>query len=55
MLDLAKKSSNVKEFEKLLNDYEAEFSVELTNSIYAIVTRMLPEHFKYQQQPQMVP
>jgi hypothetical protein len=46
VLDIAKKSASVAEFEKKLNDNEAEFSIELVNSIYAIVTRMLPEHFK---------
>jgi hypothetical protein len=46
ILDLAKKSQSVKEFEKILIDNEAEFSIELINNIYATVTRMLPEHFK---------
>ena len=46
ILDLAKKSQSVKEFEKILIDNEAEFSIELINNIYATVTRMLPEQFK---------
>ena len=46
ILDLAKKSQNVKEFEQRLVENEAEFSIELVNSIYATVTRMLPEQFK---------
>ena len=46
VLDLAKKSASVAQFEKLLEEYEAEFSIDLVNSIYATVTRMLPEHFK---------
>ena len=46
ILDLAKKSQNVKEFEQKLVENEAEFSIELVNTIYATVTRMLPEQFK---------
>ena len=47
VLDVAKKSSNVNDFEdKLNNEYEAEFSIDLINSIYSIVTKMLPEYFK---------
>lgn len=51
VLDIAKKSTSVIDFEKQLNDYEAEFSIELVNTIYANVTRMLPEHFKSSQKP----
>ena len=46
VLDVAKKSTSVSHFEKQLNEYEAEFSIELVNTIFAAVTRMLPEHFK---------
>lgn len=34
------------EFERKLNENEAEFSIELINNIYSIVTKMLPEYFK---------
>lgn len=34
------------EFEKKLIEYEAEFSIELVNTIFANVTKMLPEHFR---------
>ena len=30
----------------MLEEYEAEFSIELINTIYATVTRMLPEYFQ---------
>ena len=46
VLDLAKQCRSVAEFEKLLEEYEAEFSIELINTIYATVTRMLPEYFQ---------
>lgn len=46
VLHLAKQSPNVREFERLLVENQAEFSIELINSIYATVTRMLPEYFK---------
>jgi hypothetical protein len=38
----------VGEFERKLNEFDADFSIELINSIYANVTRMLPEYFKQQ-------
>ena len=46
VLDVAKKSKNVSHFEQQLIEYEAEFSIELVNTIFATITRMLPEHFK---------
>lgn len=46
ILDIAKKCSSVAEFEKELISNEAEFSIDLVNTIYATATRMLPEHFK---------
>ena len=46
ILDLAKKSQNVDQFEKMLVENEADFSIELVNNLYATVTRMLPEYFK---------
>ena len=46
ILKLAKESPSVTEFEKLLIENEAEFSIDLINAIYANVTRMLPENFK---------
>ena len=46
VLDIAKKCSSVSEFEKTLAEYDAEFSIELINTIYATVTKMLPEYFK---------
>lgn len=46
ILDIAKKSPTVSVFEKSLDEMEAGFSIELINNIYSIVTRMLPEYFK---------
>lgn len=47
ILDLAKQCKNVSEFEKILAKNEADdFSIELVNTIFATVTRMLPDHFK---------
>jgi len=46
ILDLAKKSNTVADFEKALQENEAEFPIELTNNIYATITKMLPEYFK---------
>ena len=45
VLDLAKKSNTVMEFEKRLEDKGAEFSIELISSMYALITKMLPECF----------
>ena len=45
VLDLAKKSSTVMEFEKNLEENGAEFSIELISSMYALITKMLPECF----------
>jgi hypothetical protein len=36
----------------MLEEYEAEFSIELINTIYATVTRMLPEYFQYKSSQQ---
>ena len=46
ILDIAKKCQNVGQFEKMLVENEADFSIELVNNLYATVTRMLPEYFK---------
>ena len=46
ILDIAKKCQNVDQFEKMLVENEADFSIELVNNLYATVTRMLPEYFK---------
>ena len=45
VLGLAKNSKTVMEFEKQLAANEAEFSVELIGSMYALITKMLPECF----------
>ena len=45
VLDLAKNSKTVMEFEKQLETNGAEFSVELISSMYALITKMLPECF----------
>ena len=47
---MTKKCSNVDEFEKKLTEYEAEFSMDLVNQIFATVTKMLPEQFTNQTQ-----
>jgi ATP-dependent RNA helicase DHX8/PRP22 len=41
ILDIAKKCSSVAQFEKELINNEAEFSIDLVNTIYATATRML--------------
>ena len=46
ILDIAKKSPTVDDFQHALEENQAEFSIELINSIYATVTKMLPEYFK---------
>lgn len=47
VLDIAKQSTGgVQDFERRLNEMEADFSIELVNTIYATVTRMLPDYFK---------
>ncbi len=47
VLDIAKQSTGgVQEFESKLNEMEADFSIDLVNTIYATVTRMLPDYFK---------
>jgi ATP-dependent RNA helicase DHX8/PRP22 len=46
VLDLAKRSRNVMEFEKLLDENGAEFSVELINTLFALITKMIPECFE---------
>ena len=45
VLDLAKNSKTVMEFEKQLEANGAEFSIELISSMYALITKMLPECF----------
>eukprot|EP00351_Strombidinopsis_sp_SopsisLIS2011_P001165 CAMPEP_0116888216 /NCGR_PEP_ID=MMETSP0463-20121206/23081_1 /TAXON_ID=181622 /ORGANISM="Strombidinopsis sp, Strain SopsisLIS2011" /LENGTH=87 /DNA_ID=CAMNT_0004552445 /DNA_START=22 /DNA_END=285 /DNA_ORIENTATION=+ len=46
VLDLAKKSETVNDFQSKLEENGAEFEIELINSIYAYVTKMLPGLFK---------
>jgi ATP-dependent RNA helicase DHX8/PRP22 len=45
ILDLAKGSPNVDVFDKHLADKEADFPSSLVNSLYATITKMLPDHF----------
>ena len=45
VLDLAKKSQTVMQFEDKLTEAGAEFSIELISNLYAIITKMLPECF----------
>lgn len=46
VLDLAKKSETVDIFQSSLEENGAEFEIELVNTIYAYVTKMLPDLFK---------
>ena len=46
ILSLAKKSSSVMQFETKLGESGAEFSVELISTLYAMITKMLPECFE---------
>jgi ATP-dependent RNA helicase DHX8/PRP22 len=46
VLDLAKRSKTVMDFETQLEDNGAEFSIELISTLYALITKMLPENFK---------
>ena len=46
VLALAKQSKTVMEFEERLGESGAEFSVELISTLYAIITKMLPECFE---------
>jgi hypothetical protein len=46
ILNLAKRSTSVMHFEQLLEENEADFSIELISTMYALITKMLPEHFK---------
>ena len=45
ILDLAKASTSVMNFEKKLEENGAEFSIELISTMYALITKMLPECF----------
>jgi len=49
VLSLALKTSSVMQFEAMLAESGAEFSVELISSMYAIITKMLPENFERKQ------
>jgi len=46
VLDLAKKSNSVMQFEKKLEDSGADFSAELVSAMYAMITKMMPECFE---------
>ena len=46
VLNLAKQAQSATEFETILAENEADFAIDLTNTLYATVTRMLPEYFK---------
>ena len=50
ILSLAKKSKSVMEFEEKLKANGADFSAELTSSMYALITKMLPECFQVRAQ-----
>ena len=46
VLKLAKESKSVMQFEQNLEENGAEFSIELISTLYALITKLLPEHFK---------
>lgn len=46
VLDLAKKCKTVMQFETLLEQNGADFSIELISTIFALITKMLPEFFE---------
>ena len=43
VLSLARKSTNVADFEKMLDSNEADFPIDLINSLYAMITRVIPD------------
>jgi hypothetical protein len=46
ILDLAKSSTSVMKFEQKLADSGADFSSELVSTMFALITKMLPECFE---------
>ena len=43
VLTLARDSKSVNDFEKALEENGAEFTIDLINSLYAMITRLLPD------------
>ena len=46
VLSLAKESKSVMQFEQKLDENGAEFSIELISTLYALITKMLPDNFR---------
>jgi ATP-dependent RNA helicase DHX8/PRP22 len=43
ILNLAKSASTASDFERLLTENGADFTIDLMNSLYAMITRVMPD------------